>query len=130
MLKSAAATALIIALSITMLTAVSASATTVNAATPYCHWGVRCSIGVRAGTPCVFRPGFCSYGLHATAIIEPPHNGTAVLRDGSFYYSPNLGFTGRDGMKLQFSCQVPVKLQEVAVRCRAPSTVAVAIFVE
>jgi hypothetical protein len=71
--KHAAVTALAIAL-ITMLTlAVSASLTPANAATPYCHWGMV----VRAGMPCVFLPRF---GWRGYAIIEPPHNGTAVLR--------------------------------------------------
>jgi hypothetical protein len=88
-------------------------------------------IGVRAEMPCVFFPLRWGGFLHVTGIIEPPHNGAAVLRaDGSIYYSPKPGFTGRDGMRVQVSCDVPVKLQEMASFCRAPSPGAVAIFVE
>jgi hypothetical protein len=94
--KYATATALVIALNITILTpAVSAPLTPANAATPYCHWGMV----VRAGMPCVFLPNWRGY-----AIIEPPHNGTAVLRaDGSIYYSPKPGFTGRDSVRARFT---------------------------
>jgi hypothetical protein len=107
MLKSAAATALIIALSITMLTAVSASVATVNAATPYCHWGVRSKV-VRAGMPCLIRIPRPTHNLEFT---KPPHEGTAVLRaDGSIIYSPKPGFTGRDFIGVRFvpdgSCQL------------------------
>jgi hypothetical protein len=87
--------------------------------------GLRCgiagkngTISVRAGTPCVFgtgpslrwnraaRPqGLASWKgmmLHSTEIIEPPHEGTAVVRaDGRIYYSPKPGFTGRDFMRVQ-----------------------------
>jgi hypothetical protein len=57
-------------------------------------------ISVRAGTPCGFGT---SMGGYSKEIIEPPHNGTAVVRaDGSIYYSPKPGFTGRDnGMRVQ-----------------------------
>jgi hypothetical protein len=76
-------------------------------------------ISVRAGTPCVFGPfgpsalspaAFSIQGvspwkgmmLHSTEIVEPPHEGTAVLRtDGSIYYSPKPGFTGRDSVRVQ-----------------------------
>jgi hypothetical protein len=58
-------------------------------------------IGVRAGTPCVILPTFGWRG-YATETIEPPHNGTAVLRaDGSIYYSPKPGFTGRDHIRVR-----------------------------
>jgi hypothetical protein len=41
-------------------------------------------------------------GLGPTEIIERPHNGTAVLRaDGSIYYSPKPGFTGRDSIRVR-----------------------------
>jgi hypothetical protein len=76
------------------------------------------TISVRAGTPCVFgtgpslrwdraaRPqGLASWKgmmMHSTEIIEPPHEGTAVVRaDGRIYYSPKPGFTGRDFMRVQ-----------------------------
>jgi hypothetical protein len=83
-------------------------------------------ISVRAGTPCVFG----LFGLHYSEIIDPPHNGTAVLRsDGRVYYSPRPGFTGRDGMTVRLSCQA---LQaEGATGCGLPSPRrALAIFVE
>jgi hypothetical protein len=60
-------------------------------------------IGVRAETPCVIRP--LSYWVpwaRPVEIIERPHNGTAVLRaDGSIYYSPKPGFTGRDSIRVR-----------------------------
>jgi hypothetical protein len=119
MLKYAAATALAL---ITMLTlAVSASVTPANArganvSAPYCRLGAM--VSVRAGTPCVFGTGLdlrwsfaaSNQGvtvwkgmvLYSAEIIEPPHNGTAVLRaDGRIYYSPKPGFTGRDFMRVQ-----------------------------
>jgi hypothetical protein len=99
--KYAAATALAIAL-ITMITpAVSASVTTVNAATPYCHWGVRSKV-VRAGTPCLI---FIPRPTHNLEITKPPHEGTAVLRANgrSIYYSPKPGFTGRDFVGVRFT---------------------------
>jgi hypothetical protein len=105
--KHSAVTALTIAL-ITMLTlAVSASVTTVNAATPYCHWGVRSKV-VRAGMPCLIRIPRPTHNLEFT---KPPHEGTAVLRaDGSIIYSPKPGFTGRDFIGVRFvpdgSCQL------------------------
>jgi hypothetical protein len=75
-------------------------------------------VSVRAGTPCVFGTGPSlqwSYAavnqdvtgwkgmvLYSAEIVEPPHNGTAVLRaDGRIYYSPKPGFTGRDFMRVQ-----------------------------
>jgi hypothetical protein len=64
----------------------------------------------RAGTPCVWP----LYGLHPTEIIEPPHNGTAVLRsDGSIYYSPKPGFTGRDHMRVRATNGAACQLREV-----------------
>jgi hypothetical protein len=109
MLKSAAATALIIALSITMLMpAASASTHYCMQPRPPLGGGVAAPRGftVQAGTPCVFRPGW--YGLHVTGIIERPRSGTAVLRaDGSIYYSPKPGFTGLDIIRLrQTDCDV------------------------
>jgi hypothetical protein len=88
--KYAAATALVIALNITMLTpAVSGSG-----AIP---------ISVRAGTPHLILPLYAWRG-HPTEIIERPHNGTAVLRgDGRIYYSPKPGFTGRDGVRVRLT---------------------------
>jgi hypothetical protein len=57
-------------------------------------------ISVRAGTPCLILP---VYGMgHFTEIVEPPHEGTAVLRaDGSIYYSPKPGFTGTDRLRVR-----------------------------
>jgi hypothetical protein len=110
--KYAALTALAIVLNITVLTpAVSASLTPANAATPYCGWGIRGGfVWVRAGTPCVTGLG------RPTEIIEPPHNGTAVVRaDGSIYYSPRPGFTGGDSMRVRLTnwlCQNPKQLQD------------------
>jgi hypothetical protein len=61
-------------------------------------WG---AISVRAGTPCLILPWYGWRG-HSTEIIEPPHNGTALVRaDGSIYYSPKPGFTGRDRMRVR-----------------------------
>jgi hypothetical protein len=113
---------------------VPASVTPANArgasvSAPHCRRGAM--VSVRAGMPCVFFPLRWGGFLHVTGIIEPPHNGTAVLRaDGSIYYSPKPGFTGRDGMRVQVSCDVPVKLQEMAFFCRAPTTTGVGVFVE
>jgi hypothetical protein len=118
--KHAAATALAIALSIMILTlTISASLTPANAG-----WNSYCE--GRAGAPCVFRFLWFTYSIPArpAEIIERPHNGTAVLRaDGSIYYSPNPGFTGRDSVKVIYardSCQVPEKLQANPARRRAP----------
>jgi hypothetical protein len=120
--KYAALTALAIALNVTMLTlAGSASVTPANArgasvSAPYCRLGAM--VSVRARTPCVFGTGpdlrwsfAASYQnvtgwkgmvLYSAEIIEPPHNGTAVLgADGRIYYSPRPGFTGRDFMRVQ-----------------------------
>jgi hypothetical protein len=66
-----------------------------------CQWnGV---VWVRAGTPCVILPPFGpTAAYHYSEIIEPPHNGTAVFRaDGSIYYSPKPGFTGRDSVRVR-----------------------------
>jgi hypothetical protein len=73
--------------------------------------GGRYGVWVRAGTPCVIE----NYSREME-IIEPPHNGTVVLRtDGSIYYSPKPGFTGRDHIRVRFTnrsaCQLPEKLQ-------------------
>jgi hypothetical protein len=107
--KYAALTALAIAL-ITMLTlAVSALLMPANArgeagagwlnSASFCLNERGGGIWVRAGTPCLIPMGF-----HHTEIIEPPHNGTAVLRDdGSIYYSPKSGFTGRDRMTVRLT---------------------------
>jgi hypothetical protein len=66
-------------------------------------------ISVRAGTPCGF--GTLSLmGGYSKKIIEPPHEGTAVLRaDGRVYYSPKPGFTGRDRMRVG-DCTLPGSL--------------------
>jgi hypothetical protein len=131
MRKYAAATALAIAL-ITMLTlAGSASLTPANAS----H-GMG-GIGCRAGTPCVIRKSAPGY---STEIIEPPQNGTAVLRaDGSIYNSPRPGFTGRDRMRVRLTnrsaCQLPEKLQAdhsefLSPNPRCHSTRGIRIFVE
>jgi hypothetical protein len=46
--------------------------------------------------------------LYSTEITEPPHEGTAVLRaDGSIYYSPKPGFSGRDSMRVQRAACIP-----------------------
>jgi hypothetical protein len=80
--------------------------------------GKRGTISVRPGTPCVFGTGpslrwnrvafpqglapWKGMMLHSTEIIEPPHEGKAVLRaDGSIYYSPKPGFTGKDSIRVQ-----------------------------
>jgi hypothetical protein len=127
--KYAAATTQAIALITMLALTVSALVTPAkargeNAWTPYCKWGAM--ISVRAGTPCVFKPYTVGmsrhsenyppasierpgpvvqsrgYWLYSLEIIEPPHNGTAVLRaDGSIYYSPKPGFTGRDSVRVQ-----------------------------
>jgi hypothetical protein len=101
-----------------------ANARSENAWTPYCKWGAM--ISVRVGTPCVFRPPAAwmyrhfenyppasierpgpavqsrGYWLYSTEITEPPHEGTAALRaDGSIYYSPKPGFTGRDSVRVR-----------------------------
>jgi hypothetical protein len=69
-------------------------------------------VWVRPGTPCVILPPF---GYHYSEIIEPPHNGTAVLRaDGSIYYSPKPGFTGGDSMRVRGSNGAACQLREVA----------------
>jgi hypothetical protein len=136
----------------TLATVVLATAADADVQGPRCGIvGKSGTISVRAGTPCVFgtgpslrwnraaRPqGLASWKgmmLHSTEIIEPPHEGTAVLRaDGRVYYSPKPGFTGRDGMRVIFvldSCQVPEKLQVDPAWCRKPYlTLAVPIFVE
>jgi hypothetical protein len=90
--KYAAATALAIALNMTMLDAETVSAG--SGAIP---------IPVRAGTPRVILPLYAWRG-HPTEITELPHNGTALLRgDGSIYYSPKPGFTGRDGVRVRLT---------------------------
>jgi hypothetical protein len=84
----------IAAFTMALATLVLATAADADAQDRQCQRG-RSSIGVRAGTPCVF-------GKSYLKIVEPPHNGTAVLRaDGSIIYSPKPGFTGRDGMRVQ-----------------------------
>jgi hypothetical protein len=64
-------------------------------------------LSVRAGTPCVFRllpPRISNPNqtFRHAEIIRRPNNGTAVLRpDGTIYYSPKPGFTGRDGLRVR-----------------------------
>jgi hypothetical protein len=105
-----------VAFSMALATLVLATAADANVQGERClHRGY--AISVRAGTPCVFGPllrsrsrGLYSWGgLHPTEIIERPHNGTAVLRaDGSVYYSPKPGFSGRDGLRVRRTdCDVP-----------------------
>jgi hypothetical protein len=109
--KYAAATALVIALNITMLAP----------AVPLYTDGVwPCGgnhvLGVPAGRPCVFLvgppapsaaaspPGGLGMGMMSSAeIIESPHNGTAVLRADrrSGYYYPKPGFTGKDCLRVR-----------------------------
>jgi hypothetical protein len=79
-------------------------------------------ISVRAGMPCVFRRLFLYPTQRPSEIIEPPHNGTAVLRaDGSIYYSPKPGFTGRDAMRVQLTygsaCEFADQLHFAGPRC-------------
>jgi hypothetical protein len=96
--------------------------------------GGKNGIGVRAGTPCVFRALYLYGAIPArpTEIIERPHNGTAVLRaDGRIYYSPRPGFTGRDSMKVSYvrdSCLVPEKLQANPAWCRDPTSLEPTLF--
>jgi hypothetical protein len=103
--KYAAATALAL---ITMLTlAVSASVTPANAgggagagslnSASFCLGKRGGGLWVRAGTPCLM-----PMGPYHTEIIEPPYNGTAVVRaDGIISYSPKRGFIGRDRMRVR-----------------------------
>jgi hypothetical protein len=105
--------------------ALSASLTPANAA--HEQGGQLC----RAGTPCVILPVFGSQ----SEIIEPPHNGTAVLRsDGSIYYSPKPGFTGRDSIWVRLTnvsaCQLSEKLQGRFIGPRCHQTWRLDIFVE
>jgi hypothetical protein len=100
-----------------LATLVLATATDADTQDRQCQQG-RGGVWVRAGTPCVFMG-------HYAEIIEPPHNGTAVLRaDGSIYYSPKPGLIGGDFMRVQvtnkFACQLPEKLQE---RWNSPAAV-------
>jgi hypothetical protein len=107
MRKYAAATALAIAL-VTMLALVlSASLTPANAgggagagslnSASFCLNKRGGGLWVRAGTPCLM-----PMGPYHTEIIEPPHNGTAVVRaDGIISYSPKRGFIGRDRMRVR-----------------------------
>jgi hypothetical protein len=88
----------IAAFTMALVTLVLAAAADADAEDRRCKLGKN-GIGVRAGTPCVF-------GKSYLEIIEPPHNGTAVLRaDGSIYYSPKPGFTGRDGLRVRSSAR-------------------------
>jgi hypothetical protein len=73
-----------------------------------------CYASVWAGKPSIL-PGPCSGRSYAKvlAIIERPHNGTAVLRaDGSIYYSPKPGFTGQDPMTLRVSRVLAIRTFE------------------
>jgi hypothetical protein len=91
-------------------------------------------ISVRAGTPCVFRPGWPLYGFYPTEIIELPHNGTAVVRaDGGIYYSPRPGFTGRDGMRVRVTNRSACELRKATGSTYFPAcqeTRGLGIFVE
>jgi hypothetical protein len=64
-------------------------------------------VGVRAGTLRKAFPlnyGSCFPGLKSPAIIEGPHNGTAVLQpEGIVVVYLEPGFTGKDPMKVRFS---------------------------
>jgi hypothetical protein len=87
----------IVGFTMALATLILATAADADALGQRCQGG-RNGVSVRAGTPCVF-------GKSYLEIIEPPHNGTAVLRaDGSIYYSPKPGFTGRDGMRVRTNC--------------------------
>jgi hypothetical protein len=90
----------VMGLTMAVATLVSASAADADAQGQRCYQ--RASwISVRAGMPCGF--GTLSLmGGYSKEIIEPPHEGTAVLRaDGRVYYSPKPGFAGRDFMRVQ-----------------------------
>jgi hypothetical protein len=109
----------IVGFTMALATLVLASAADADVQGPRCGIvGKNGTISVRVGTPCVFgtgpslrwnraaRPqGLASLKgmmLHSAEIIEPPHEGTAVVRaDGRIYYSPKPGFTGRDFMRVQ-----------------------------
>jgi hypothetical protein len=63
-----------------------------------------CSGAVWAGKSRILYVCSGKSGLYdkVLAIVERPQNGTAVIRaDGSIYYSPRHGFTGRDTMRVQ-----------------------------
>jgi hypothetical protein len=96
----------VVAFTMALATVVSATAADADGQGQRC--GVRVSlISARAGTPCVFgsfgpsalgpaafRQGLAPWKgmmLHSTEIVEPPHEGTAVVRpDGRIYYSQTL----------------------------------------
>jgi hypothetical protein len=69
-----------------------------------CHAARTCVLG-RVAPGKFFDPGMprgIGFMLGSTEIIERPHSGTAVVRaDGSIYYSPKPGFTGRDSVRAQ-----------------------------
>jgi hypothetical protein len=94
----------IVAFTMALATLILATAADADAQDQQCQRG-RGVVWVRAGTPCVFRPTtFRPTTQRPTEIIEPPHNGTAVLHaDGSIYYSPKPGFTGGDSMSVRFT---------------------------
>jgi hypothetical protein len=73
-----------------------------------------CYSSVRAGKPSILlHPCAGRSYAKVLAIIERPHNGTAVLRaDGSIYYSPKPGFTGQDPMTVRVSRVLPIKTFE------------------
>jgi hypothetical protein len=109
----------IVGFTMALTTLVLATAADANVQGERCKLGKN-GIGVRAGTPCVMgRIGW----LHSAEIIEPPHNGTAVLRsDGRIYYSPKPGFTGTDRIgvlpDIPQDCRGPEKSQASPTLCR------------
>jgi hypothetical protein len=55
----------------------------------------------------VFSPAWMHGTIKSPAIIEDPHNATAVLRpDGSIVVDAKPGFTGQDPMKVRFSLPI------------------------
>jgi hypothetical protein len=95
----------VVAFTMALTTLVLATAADADAQDRQCQRG-RNGIGVRAGTPCVFRPSW--YGWfgwdHPTEIIVK--NGTAVVRaDGSIYYSPKPGFRGTEYVRVRLRNQ-------------------------
>jgi hypothetical protein len=92
----------IAAFTMALATLVLASAADADAQDRQCQRG-RNGIGVRAGTPCVFRPSWFGWD-HPTEIIVK--NGTAVVRaDGSIYCSPKPGFTGTEYVRVRLRNQ-------------------------
>jgi hypothetical protein len=74
-----------------------------------------CLAAAWAGKPSILHPCAGKRGAYVKvlAIIERPHNGTAVLRpDGRIYYSPKPGFTGQDPMTLRVSRVLAIRTFE------------------